>query len=76
MRKWMIFADEAEGRHVWFDGHSLVGLENGDIHNVLDLTNQEEQELLHNVLETPRKRLFTSHKTRYVVVARGTRYEP
>ena len=41
-----------------------------------ELEDPQEIELLNNVLETPRKRIFTNKKTRYIVVARGTRYEP
>lgn len=75
MRRWLVFAHEGTGEHYWYDGAGIcIGLEYTTITMVPFLA--EDEEILNNVLETPRKQIFELNKTRYKVVARGTRYEP
>lgn len=71
----MIFAAEATGEHFWYDGNDLaVGLDASKI--IWVPFEDADQDLLSNILETPKRHIFTINKIRYKVVARGNRYEP
>lgn len=70
-KNWMIFAHEGNANHMWYCGADhYVDLEMGEQTWDIDAA------LLLEVLNNPRKKQFTHNKTRYVVVARGKRYEP
>jgi hypothetical protein len=68
---WMIFAHEGNANHMWYCGNDhYVDLETGEQAWDMDM------DQLHEILHNKRKKHFTDNKTRYVIVARGTRYEP
>jgi hypothetical protein len=67
---WMIFAHEGNASHMWYSGADhYVDLEMGE--QAWDLDHNTLYDILHS-----KKKNFTINKTRYVVVARGKRYEP
>jgi hypothetical protein len=72
-RNWFIFSEEHSGRHWWF-GPGLKGF------TVTPLNHLDEcmidLETLREIDDNKAKRLFTVDRVRYVVVKRGTMYEP
>ncbi len=72
-RNWFIFSEEHSGRHWWF-GPGLKGF------TVTSLNHLDEcmidLETLREIDDNKAKRLFTVDHVRYVVVKRGTMYEP
>jgi allophanate hydrolase subunit 1 len=67
---WMLFAREHDGYHMYYDGaEHYIDLHYGE--QCTDIDPVLLTDILHG-----RKKIFTHNKTRYVVVARGQRYEP
>jgi hypothetical protein len=73
-KQWIIFAIEWSGTHFWWDGHGVpLNLD----HPVESLIWEDAfLKSLEKAMHTPRTKILVMNKTRYVVVARGTRYEP
>ena len=72
-KQWLLFAREHNGAHYWYDGGVPLNLDHPTENLFWDESMLQQ---LERVAKSNRIKLFVYNKTRYVIVARGTRYEP